>query len=113
MKGDEKLVFDHSQGRHTQCSGHTDFPESELQFEARIVHQQRRAEWRHYHGDHSLCKREYVLGCTPEEVAEAQRLSRLNKERYSKGNADDLRDAHIDTLKRSGASKEALEALSK
>lgn len=70
MNGDEKLVFDHNSGNHDACKGVANFPESELEYESPAYYDQRRAEWKHHHGDHSLCLKKYYLGCTDEEKAE-------------------------------------------
>src|SRR5579883_2399397 len=48
-------------------NGHTYEIHEQLKWEAQSYHAQRRAEWRHHHDDHSLCRPEFVLGCTPEE----------------------------------------------
>jgi len=76
----------HANGEHHACG--PDFPESEAELYARAGHAadipRLRAEWRHAHaewhaanptsrlscplGDHALCRPEYGLGCTEEEI---------------------------------------------
>ena len=87
MEGLEKMVFEHQRGKHELCKGQDDFPESELAFEGKPYHKQRKAEWRHAHGDHSLCKKKYYLGCTEEEREEQASLEKKNKKRIEEEEA--------------------------
>ena len=80
MSQEERMVLEHRLGDHSLCQGHPDFPASELQYESPLLHDQRKAEWRHDHGDHSLCKKEYYLGCTAEEKAELMALEQRNQQ---------------------------------
>lgn len=86
MAPDEKVVFEHEQGNHDGCRSYTDYPETELKFEGSTYHDQRRAEWRHFHGDHSLCKPEFVLGCTEQEKKK-QEMYEQASQRYTQANA--------------------------
>ena len=72
MKAEEKMLLEHRLGEHKGCG--EEFPESELQYESPAYYDQRKAEWKHAHGDHSLCKKEYYLGCTEEEKAELKQF---------------------------------------
>ncbi len=75
----ELLVFKHKQGKHEACKDVPDFPESELRFEGAVYYEQRRAEWRHFHDDHSLCRKDFYLGCTLEERLELEKLEKESK----------------------------------
>lgn len=76
---DMRQVIRHRNGKHDQCP--TEFPPSELAFlpdvsEDTVNHW--RAEWKHSHELHDLCRPHYMFGCTPVETVQAEQVMRHN-----------------------------------
>lgn len=101
MKGDELMMLEHKLGNHGGCA--ESFPESELQYESPAYYDQRKAEWKHSHGTHDLCRPEYYLGCTDEEKAEIKEF-----EAKSRPHDPNARPKTVTTAKATPASNEAV-----
>jgi hypothetical protein len=72
---DMRHVIRHRNNLHKRCP--KDYPESELKYlpdNSKDVIAHWKAEWRHAHGDHELCRPHYLFGCTAVEELQLKQL---------------------------------------
>jgi hypothetical protein len=79
-----RQVVRHHNNQHDKCP--RDYPESQIRFIAmrsKDAIEHWKAEWHHAHGDHDLCKPQYMFGCTTEEKLQYDQLERHQQGEHS------------------------------